>query len=113
MHRVSANRCAALGVESGRFGQQRVATAPVSHVPGLEDLGLLLLLGELLLELLHLRLLLADLLLQVRGLRVQLPLGLLQLLTALLLLLQPLCTEERREERSEERGEEERREGNM
>ena len=89
---MSANRCPVFGVESGRFGDQCVAMAPVSRVPGLEDLRLLLLLGELLLQLLHLRLLLPDLLLQVRQLPVQLPLGLLQLLAALLLLLQPLWT---------------------
>lgn len=60
------------------------------HVPALHHLLLLLLFAQLALQLLDLGLQLGDLILEIRRLPVQFPLGLLQLLPGLLLLLQPL-----------------------
>ena len=69
--------------------------APGGLVPAQGRLQLLLLLGQLHLELGDLRLQFCDLLVQVAGLPIQLPLELLQLLPALLLLLQPHCAKAR------------------
>lgn len=60
---------------------------PFKASPGLHGLELLLFLGQLEFQLLDLGLQLGDLVLKVRGLAIQLPLGLLQLLPGLLLLL--------------------------
>lgn len=66
---------------------QPAVTAPRGGGPGQRALQLLLLLGQLDLELVDLRLQLRDLVLQVGGLSVELSLGLFQLLTGLFFLL--------------------------